>query len=383
MRETDPVRTIERMPFNFFRYGGPLALLASVGCASHVQSPAQAILPQIAPPSVRHGAVPASAPAAAATVYISDFSTNSIDIYSNGGRELAGSITNGLDYAGALAVDPATSTLYASSLVSTEVYPGRDNRVRLYNGRVALPIAGYDWSSYQLPKANPLDIAQVAAETVIGNTLYVGANLLPKASGGTIGSALAQLPLFSKPDDALAPSQRAFNVPHYWCTYQMAGDERGNLYVAFVYLCGNTNPMRFQMREYAPGKSDGTLLPLPAAVSQTLGGFALDGKGDLVACDREHLTISVYPPGKTTAIRTISKGLKGCGGLVFGAGYHKLYVIDQPIVELTDGYPGVVDVFDYDAGRKEYVITKGLNPASAIPDGLAVDPPAQPGLPYH
>jgi len=371
------------MAFNIFRWASTLVLLASFGCAGHADSPPSAMLPQMSATALRRGASPAGVPNVPTTVYISDFSKNWIDFYSDGGRELSGRIVDDLDNVGALAVDPSTSTLYASSLVTTEVYPGSNGRVRLYDGRVALPIAGYDWSWYQIPKTNPLDYTLISTEAVIGSSLFVGATLAPRVSGGTAGEAIAQLPLFSTPADALAPSQRAFDAPESWCPSQMAGDARGDLYVAFVYLCGNSDPMLFQLREYAPDASVGSVLPLPAAVRHTLGGMTLDGKGDLVTCDAAHLTISIYPPGKTTAARTISKGLKGCRGLVFGAGYKALYVIDQPIVQLTAGYPGVVDVFDYASGRKVYAIAKGLSPTTSLLSGVAIDPPAQPGLPYH
>jgi hypothetical protein len=375
------------MAFTCFRYGVALALLASAGCAGHAGSLPSPELPQISAPAGRHANALKSAPDVPATVYLAVAANGRgefINIYSNGGRNLSGKITNGLTQPAALAVDPATSTLYEGGDSAMEVYPGSNGRVRLYNGRLALPIGGYDFGSYQIPKMFPGEYASIQSEAVIGNSLYVSTNVFTTSGmGGKTYAAIAQLPLFSKLEDGFASSQRAFHVPELWCPSQMAGDGSGNVYVALVYLCGNSNPFRYQLREYAPGKSDGTVLPLPAAVSHTLGGMTLDGKGDLVACDREHAVISIYPPGKTTAIRTISKGLKGCGTLVFGAGYKTLYVIDQQIIQASFGFPGVVDVFDYATGTKTSVISEGFDPKIGILNSLAVDPPAQPGLPYH
>jgi hypothetical protein len=381
MRANCDVSYNRRMSFNFFRFGGALAMLASlalVGCGNHAASTgvgSSALLP---------AAGVAAAADTPTTVYVSDFEANAINMYSDGGRTLAGTIrASALEYAEGLAVDGATSSLYAATEYTTEVFPGSNGRVREYPGGVVLPIAGYDWSWYQLRKSDPDVSSLIHYNVVAGNWVYSGANFAPLTTAGHIGSAIGRFPLYSQPSDALAPSQRTFKTPQYYCIAQMMADGQGNLYVLFVYVCGNSSPFVYQLREYAPGKSDARLLPLPEAVRHTIGAMALDDKGDLVACDEEHLVIYVYPPGKTTPSRSFSKGLKGCRGMVFGAGYKSLYVIDQPLVQQSLGTPGVVDVFDYASGRKQYTITQGLNPATSIPDGIAVDPPAQPGLPYH
>ena len=92
---------------------------------------------------------------------------------------------------------------------------------------------------------------------------------------------------------------------------------------------------------------------MPPAIAHTFAGMVLDGSGDLIMCDREHTQVDVFPPGKTTASRVISNGLKGCGVMAFDSTYSTLYVANQPDVEDGPGFPGVVSAFDYATGTKD------------------------------
>lgn len=342
-----------------------LVCLAAAACSSHGASSSATVLP--ATPGAHHQRSDARHKSNASTLYITDVIHALINFYGPS-HALLGTITSSLNHANSVAVD-ASSNLYVGDS-AIEVFPGGGNkRVRAYPGGVVLPAAGYDYTKYASPDG--------AGAFVFGNTLYVTAGITDSTGNHSV---IASYPTFTQPADALAKPAKIFYAPTGWCLSDMAGDANGNLYMVLAQGC---QPGTFQLREYSPGDTVGKALPMPPAIAHTFAGMVLDGSGDLIMCDREHTQVDVFPPGKTTASRVISNGLKGCGVMAFDSTYSTLYVANQPDVEDGAGFPGVVSAFDYATGTKEYDISKGLDPTSAVIGDIAVDPPAPLGKPYH
>jgi hypothetical protein len=349
----------------------PLAALccfAVTACSSHAIPQSSSIIPDAASP-IAQTVEASNTPSDVKTVYVSDDAQGFVNYYNDGGKQLAGTITNSIEDVFSLAVDSA-SNLYVG-VNTIQVFPGNNGRVRAYTGGIVVPAAGYSYSSYGY---SALGVARV-----FGNELAI---VVPVTSSGAIvNSAMAIYPkLFTQPSDVLTPPSKIIESPTGWCVVGETADARGDIYTVLSQSCELAN---YQLREYAPGSSTGRQIPMPPDIAHTFGGIALDAQGNLLLCDKVHVRVDIFPPGKLTPSRSIEKGLKGCGAMAFDRDERTLYVVDQPVVQQSPGYPGVVSVFNYKTGQRQFVISAGLNPTSSIVSDVAIDPPAPLGKPYR
>ena len=133
----------------------------------------------------------------------------------------------------------------------------------------------------------------------------------------------------------------------------VALDAEDNLYVSYNDSSGG------QVNEYAPGSTSGKNLGLPISFA---GGDAVDGSGNLLGADQSLPGVLVFPPGATSPSQTISQGLEDPFRIALDKSFKHLYVADPEVNALL--------VYDYPAGTLVKTITNGLTSVY----GVAVSP---------
>jgi len=199
-------------------------------------------------------------------LYASEYNTNEVLIFDQKGLSQVGDITDGVNGPEGLFVD-SHGNLYATNNAGT---------VQFYKKGKTSPTITYSQGlSY------PFDV-------VVGTDGYVYVMNFNSGNGLVVeyppGSTI---PTLSFTIGALGEG--------------VALDNANDLYVS--YRNGGSG----SVLEFPPHSSNGTDLGLQG-LSSNVGGLLIDENGDIVYADQGNGLIDIFPPGSTTATRTISTG---------------------------------------------------------------------------
>lgn len=147
----------------------------------------------------------------------------------------------------------------------------------------------------------------------------------------------------------------------------VALDAQNDLYIE--YAAPGAFPQPAHIEECPPGSTQCTDL----GITLGAGGLniAIDGQGDLVACDEFAAQVDVFPPGATTPSRTLTQGIHGCDFFAFDRPQKRLFVDNEAFGATGGG----VTVFNYGTGAQVGSITTGI-PSNDYIFGIAVSPSA-------
>lgn len=166
--------------------------------------------------------------------------------------------------------------------------------------------------------------------------------------------------------------------------FSFALDDKNDLYVGYENACADKG----QVRRYAPGAVKGTDL-LPPKTIFSIGGIALDSRGELLAVDKLRGAIDVFTTEREPPSRIIDTGQTYPDRLAFDEEENRLYLTfpftpDLPggaDVQPTGGSgpkrPNTLVVLDYQSGTLLYTLRKPIY--GWVPSGVAAFPPEPPG----
>lgn len=279
---------------------------------------------------------PADADSSGELVYVGLYTTQVVNVYQGpSGFGLLGQLLDGVgNPSGGLAVDKFQKLFIATDNAFVDVFE-----------RGSLVPSG----SY------PIGVATFPLGIAIGQdeSLYAPLNLV------------GRVVVYAK-GERKSPSLTIF-MPAGDDPLAVAVDAQNDVYIE--YAPSGPFPQPAHIEKCPPGSSQCTDLGI------TLGdgglNLALDGQGDLVACDELAAQIDVFPPGATVPSRTLTQGLHGCDFFAFNRARTRLFVDNEAFGQSGGG----VTVLDYGSGAQVGSITAGIPPSDFI-FGIAVSPSA-------
>lgn len=305
----------------------PSAWIASVvlisGCAG--QGASGGVLPQPQPAHRGGGWLSPAAKTAKHLIYVSDYLSNDVEIYSASGSNQSpiGQITDGIDGPEGSFVD-RHGNLFVSNVNNATVtmYPHGSTTYKVQYTGFAYP------TNVTVGRNGVVYVADLVGEKVVE---------FPK------GSTQPKLTI-----DISYPQGVAL-------------DAKNNLYIEYNTGAHGGGPGAVD--EFAPGSSQGENLDLPIVWG---AGDAVDGDADVVAADQGsgsgNDAVYVFPPGSTKPSETITQGMEDPFRLALDKKFKTLYVADPAVNKVL--------VYDYASGSLINTISNGLKSV----DGVALSP---------
>jgi hypothetical protein len=280
-------------------------------------------------------------------------------------KGIVGKIRKRIQYPAGIFIDPSDTLYVANGLESgghdtvTAYKPGTKKPFRIYRGFCFAvdALAGPDGSVYIADGCggNAPVIAHARSDSCVEN----GAVHI-YAAGGT--KQIRELPFKGGP-------------------FSLTLDDKDNLYVGYENACG----YKGQVRRYAPGAVKGVDL-LPPNTIFSIGGIALDSRGELLVVDVLRGRIDVFSAEHEPPSRIITTGQSLPDRLVFDNLENRLYVTSPYLPDLRRRLnqqsraqrfpkrPNTLVVIDYPSGKLLHTLRKLV--FGWVPSGVAVFPPA-------
>jgi sugar lactone lactonase YvrE len=297
----------------------PAVLVAAAfaaGVNAAALAPAAAALPAASFSPLRF-AGPAKTPQS--LVYVSEFSTSTIDVFAQkgNGQQKLGTITSGISFPSGLWVD-GQRNLWVTNQSSANA-----------NGYILEFPPGASTPSQQIDQpagyALPTEVWRHSDGTlwIIDVTTYGGGYVVEYVPGTQTWSII--------------------NDPNVLFETGITGDKKGDIYVSG--LSGTGAEVDVLKKGTSEWVNTGISLPYES------GELAIDAQGNLVVADPFEQTVQTFAPGKNKPIHTI-KCPGGCTDIAFDSTGRRLWNVVSPnattIQELTYPEGRLVDTIDVD-----------------------------------